>query len=418
MKPFILLTIFLFFATKVDAQTQYLLIGDQKLSSIAGAEDLITIHKGLYTIENNYLKPTLFEEHKWHKKILGISYRLTKTALLDYPLDYIFYLLQHEIYGHGAKYREYGFIDNRYTINIGWPYGSGGGRASIGNQKNWTYREFSIHEFEAIYFGGIEANTVLSKTLMTKWLLNGTINYRETLLYLRTFHNISTYILNTKDEYSTNPNDILYYLLYLNRDNGMIGVDNYLFTLKDLRKQLIINAFDPFQYFAVYTYLKSYVWSGKEEQKLPMIPIGKLKYLPSFHLGLTPFGSEFYFENYLSLDDKLFTGYYRQGDNTFHRFWGAGIKSFNLLNNKYFYFNTSIDFWEQPGLKIGGDSVVQTNGGFGGAINGTFIFKTLKKPRPVNIYIQIGYKTFGYLEGEKLSEGLIIRLGLSFEETL
>ena len=74
----------------------------------------------------------------------------------------------------------------------------------------------------AIYSGGMEANTVLAQTVLTKWLSKGSINYRETYLYFQNRHNITFYILTTSlcNNYEnceiSKGNDVMNYLQYLN----------------------------------------------------------------------------------------------------------------------------------------------------------------------------------------------------------
>lgn len=419
-----LLILFIISFTNLSAQTNYNLILDRNYSSSAAAEDLITIHKAVYTVEGIYLKPKLFNEDIWYKKVFGIAYRFGKTVLIDNSIDHIISLTQHEIYGHGARYREFGYVNNHYHISLPPPYDCGGGLAFRGDWKYEGNRRISYHEHLAVYSGGMEANTVLAQTLITKWLSKKSINYRESYLYFSNRHNITSYILFTSlcsnDDNCENSksNDVINYLQYLNIDNGYYFPDNYIFTIDDLAKQSWINLLDPFQFYAIFTYFKTYLWDGKEDQEFPMIRIGEIGYLPSFHLGLTPFGPEFYFENYFVFKNRILSGYYRQGDKTFINFFGFGFEGHNLFNNNFLSLNTKIDLWDQPVLKLGGNEIKETGGGIGGALSATLLFKVLKNERPVSIYTQLGYKTAGYLEGERLDDGLIIRLGLSFTEII
>lgn len=50
-----------------------------------------------------------------------------------------------------------------------------------------------------------------------------------------------------------------------------------------------------------------------EEGPLPMIPIGDYRYLPSFRAGFTPFGTEYYAENFLIKDHKPIYFYLKGG---------------------------------------------------------------------------------------------------------
>ncbi len=77
-----------------------------------GGHIIITLHRGIYAIENKFLKTRWFDENNFGKKAAGLTYRLAKTILVDNVLDHLSFLGQHEVFGHGAGYRELGFVDN------------------------------------------------------------------------------------------------------------------------------------------------------------------------------------------------------------------------------------------------------------------------------------------------------------------
>lgn len=398
----------------LHAQIHYSLVADQNLTSLAASENLLTIHKALYTIENRYLKTTLFEEKRWLKKAMGITYRLAKTQLLDYPIDYMVYLLQHEAFGHGARFREYDYVNSKYKLNPPWPYGWGYGSASPGR----TDRIQSVHENILFWSGGMEANTLLSRAVLRKWLLKGTINYRESLLYIKNYHNITSYVFGTARLIAMGfgaGGDVVAYLNLLHTANGISYYDHVM-TAGDLKQLSIIQFLDPFQYLALYTYLRTYIWKGEEASGFLMIPIGPLQYLPSFHLGLSPFGPELHLEHYFKFEQQLLSLYYRWGDRTFHRFWGAGIRGFYLMKQPLFDLDAGIDIWRQPPVEIGGATIMRKQGGIGGALQTTLHLKMVSGPVPISLYVKLGYKTTGYQEGEMLTGGPILRLGISFEE--
>ncbi len=402
----------------IKSQVNYNLIIDKNLTSYAAAEDLITIHKAIYTVEGKFLKPKLFSEVKWYKKLSGIGYRLGKSILVDLPIDHLLLLAQHEIYGHGARYREFDYFNNHFNLNLPPPYDNGGGIAFKGEWEYDGIRITTNNENSAIYSAGMEGNTVLAQAMIPVWLGKQSINYRESYFYFSNRHNItlyiwSTYYLEKHGCRATDGNDVKSYIYYVNANNYH---SHNPYSIEDLSKQVFINLFDPFQIYALYTFFKTYLWDGNEEQKIPMIPLGSLKYLPSFHLGLTPFGTEFYFDNYFVADKRIFTGYYRQGDNRFSKFYGFGIKSYNLIINNYLSLNAEAGIWNQPSLVLGGKTETETNSGFGGLFSVTLLPKIIKGDNPVSLYTQIGYKSSGYLEGERLDEGLILKLGLSFTE--
>ncbi len=150
-----LLFLTVLFASSAFAQAPYNLILDYPLSSRALSEDLVTAHKLIYTVENKYLKPKLFDEDNAFRKLSGMAYRFGKTVFIDIPIDHIILLVQHEVYGHGYRYREMGYINNHYQIKLPPPYDCGGGMAYRGEWKGEGFRNPTRHEEIIASVGGI-----------------------------------------------------------------------------------------------------------------------------------------------------------------------------------------------------------------------------------------------------------------------
>jgi len=407
-----LLLLILFFSYTFNAQKTYYLVGDQYGSSIISAENLLTVHKGIYSFQDNHLKNSYWKEDNLGKKTLGITYRLGKTVLLDSPLDQLFFLIQHEVFGHGYRYRNYEFEKSRYTINIGFPYGPGNGVAYSGA---WE-RPLGQHEDILIRTGGMEANAVLGTKIREKWLRNGHIHYRESLLYGININNFPLYVWSTKlsKKEVSSGNDVAAFLSRINAYNGFPSIANYELTLDDLAKNTLINLLNPYNYFAAYTYLKTYLLDAEEEFPLPMISLGTTKWLPSIRASITPFGSEFLIENHFLNDKNLLELSWRQGVSPFDKFYGGGVK-WNRRFKDLLNAQMAIDFWDQPAMSLGGTERFMTKEGFGGRLMTTLDYQ-FGKEIPVGVHLEMGYKSTGFIEGEILNKGLIFRFGLMFVE--
>ncbi|MFP4081137.1 MAG: hypothetical protein ACLFVG_00110 [Candidatus Aminicenantes bacterium] len=397
------------------AQVQYPLLLDKTGSSKAGAHCIIAAHRGIYGLENRFLNIKWTDEDNFTEKAAGISFRLGKTILLDNVLDHLSFLIQHEVFGHGARYREFGYKNNSYRLNLLFPYGNGKGWAIRGRPE--VNRKISPHENMASIIGGSESNTVLSNILRFKWLQRGKMNYRETILYLFSANDLGMYILRTKYNLRGEAgNDVLSYLTAINTYQGYPHGVGYKLTLDRLAGQAFINMLNPFNYFSVYAYFYTYLWSGEENFNIPMIHIGNMRYIPSFRLGLSPFGSEFYFENFFALSSAVIHVYFRYGDPTFHKFWGLGLHGLNLMQDDNLTIHAQVDLWDQPSLLLGGETVKPGPSGLGGALMATLFYKLAGAGSRFQLAAQIGYKTAGFLEGENLRAGFIARLGLSLIE--
>lgn len=403
------------FCTASRAEVQYPLIIDKTYSPEVGAHNLITLHRGIYALENRLFKTRWFDENTFGKKTLGVTFRLCKTILLDNTLDHLSFLVQHEVFGHGSRYREFGHKKNRYELSLMFPYGHSSGWAKDGALSSG--RVITPHENMAMIIGGSEASTILSNVMQYKWLQRGCINYREVFLYLLTANDLSYYILRTKRGRGVSEgNDILSFLMAINAHEGYPNEEDCRLTLDDLTKYALINILNPFQYFSLYAYFSGYLWSGKENGALPMINIWNVKYLPSFRLGLTPFGPEFYLENFIVFTKRIINLYFRYGEPTFHKFYGLGLKAIDLIHNQKLSVNARLDIWHQPSILLGGESAEAAKAGLGGALFGTVFYRISRAASSIHLRVQIGYKTPGFLEGEKLGRGFIGRIGISFLE--
>ncbi len=400
-----------------QAQSNYNLIYDNHFSSGVGAENLLTIHKAFYSFEDKYLPTEIFNGDKKSGKYLNIIYRASKN-IIDYPTQVFLKLVQHEVFGHGARFSEFGYDGISYNLNLTPPFGTGKGFTSP-----WTSPKHAttIDEDISIDVAGVEACTILADAIRQKWVMDDSTNYNDFFLYFRTHYGISEYIYRTY--YNNKMGDISDYLYALNLRNSKSGYSPTLinsnssnqYLSKDLLQYAVINLFDPFQFLAFYNWC-GYIISGKPKGKLQMIKIGNVKYLPSFHLGLTPFGAEFYMDNYLKYQNRTFKIYGRLGDSRFENFWGGGISAFNIINNNYCYVNATTDIWNQPSLQLHNtENYLTHNGtnGLGVCVSATAGVRISKK-NPVSVVAICGYKTDGFLPGEILNNGFFFRTGLSF----
>ncbi len=268
-----------------------------------------------------------------------------------------------------------------------------------------------------VIIGGSEANTQLSKSIRSKWLHRGSIKYREAVFYLFSANDLSWYIIRTKQRrLNSSNNDIIAYLRTLNSLEGYQRQEDSRLTLDDLTKQSLINALNPFQFISTYAFLVAYIWEGKGNQQVPMVRIRGIRYLPSFRLGLTPFGSEVYFVNFIVSSQRVINAYFRHGISTFHRSEGFGIDVDNLFSNQHISLDSSLGLWHQPSLLLGRTRTTNSRSGLGGTISGRLFYKIRRSHPSVSLAFRIGYKTAGFLEGEQIRKGYSAGIGISFVE--
>jgi len=200
----------------------------------------------------------------------------------------------------------------------------------------------------------------------------------------------------------------------INSHAGYSDVNNLLMNPEDLKNRNMINLANPFLFYALYTQLKTYIWDGNLSSKLPMFRIKGIDYLPSFRMGLAPFGPEYHLENYFRAKNSVFLIDLRIGDNTFYKSWGGvGLFAQNLYENKRFSLDAKLDIWKQPEIEIGGvDSIALKGVGLGGAFSIRGYYDFTSSQYPVSAILELGYKTPGFLEGYALDSSPIIMFGI------
>jgi hypothetical protein len=394
------------------AQSSLILNWDKHKSSIASAENLLTIHNTFYKFTDSKIKTKYWEEDSWHKKLGGLAYRFSKSILLDNQADWLVHIHQHEVFGHGFRYREFDLKRNSYNLSLFPPYGSGGGFALRGRSD--YPRFFGAHENIATSMGGMESASVLSERLRNKWLQSGQIHYRESLLFLSTLHDCTAYIYGTGLELDDSAgNDVNNFLRQVNFQYGFVNEEDYQLTINDLAQRASVNLVNTFQFFAIYTYIKTYLIDGEKNYEYPIFNVGKTDWLPSVRFGLTPFGSEFIIENFLKTEKSLTQIRLRIGDGKLDKAYGGGI-SYRRDWTPKLSINAIADLWIQPSMQLGGEELFDTKEGLGGRLIAEIDYQFNKK-YPIGLFTQIGYKTTGFYPGEILNKGAIARIGISLK---
>lgn len=396
-------------------QTPYSLLVDSRFSSSAGAFSLAAAHRALYGLEGRLLKTRWSAEDDFGKKLLGISYRLSKTIFLENVIDHLAFLAQHEVFGHGARYREFGYSHNSYRLHLVYPYSDSQGWAFPGNPE--PGRISTRSENLAMITGGFEADAALSRVICRRWVDRGAIHCRETFLYLFSSTSLTSYILRTKYHWKgPAANDVLSYLRTINPEPGIPETPPGELTLDGLARRTIVCFLNPLWYFSLYACVHHYLWAGRETMSLPMIPVGRARFLPFFRFGLAPFGTEVYLENFARLAGKTGHFYVRLGHPGGPKSWGAGLSLGDFVVRSGFHLEVRLDLWNQPSLLLGGKTVRQAQRKLGSALFGRLFFQFIDAPIKMGIVAQAGYKTDGYLEAEQLAGGFIFRIGLGFLE--
>jgi hypothetical protein len=335
--------------------------------------------------------------------------RAGELLLFWEPVNYMSVAVQHEVFGHGYRLRSIPTAEvDKYTFTIPPPYGRGA--AATHSQISPDTTAFELMDIDT---GGVEATAIFANRLRMQWLKNGHINPRQSSLYYFAQHDLTNYALNMGNSDS---HDIKNYTELLNHTYAGSKL-----TRESLRNQALINLLDPFTYYSAYSAWK-FILTGKEGS-IPMIPIGSYKYLPGARLGLTPFGPEYYLENFLVKDNKPIYFYLRNGKHVGMNYMGLGIENPHQWDLGSFQIGYRADLWYQPAIDMQDSKFAlsqfehtqnlqanTSNSRFGASIS---LIAQKKLWDTGMLFVQVGVKSPGYLPGESLKSSMILRVGLT-----
>lgn len=127
--------------------------------------------------------------------------------------------------------------------------------------------------------------------------------------------------------------DYTNYLMDLNTGRyGVANAVNYKLKIRDLQRANQFQLLDPMFALALYRYGADYIGHAKNQTYLPMfrVPGTDLRYLPGLRVYLSPFGIEYYQDNYFRFRNTLVNVFWSRGDNEYQRRGGAGLDIDNV----------------------------------------------------------------------------------------
>ncbi|NGX62818.1 MAG: hypothetical protein KR126chlam6_00218 [Candidatus Anoxychlamydiales bacterium] len=388
----------------------YYLEADIDFSPYIGAENLLTFHESIEKFLNWSLpiKPEM--------KFLYVSARLLEMFLFWQPLSELELVVQHEVFGHGYRIRDIGSSRvkvRKYKIDLPQPYGKGGGATNYNFNSDLT--SFQV---TAISSAGVEATAILANRIKMKWALSLRVDPKKSILYFQAQHDLTNYVLSMDNSifFADTGHDIEGYLIWL---NNTYTDDNL--TKSDLKIASLINFVDPTTYYTIGAFFY-YIFTGKDIS-FPMIKIKDVRFLPNLRLGLTPFGPEYYLENFMSYKNRAIYSYFRAGKHNNNTYFGLGFEYPNLYKFNLNTLGFRADIFYQPkifsksalfifdNVQVGYSETDLNKMRFG--ISSYLIYdRKFSKKHEISFFSEVGYKSNGYVAGFSLKKGLIFRLGI------
>ena len=398
---------------------------DTYTSPAAGAQNLLTLQSFLSSAEDRWLPRKIGEERRRAALALGILYRSAKFMALDMPQDHLLMVVAHEVFGHGARFRELGQGRIRYGFDPPIPYGSGDAFTSFNGQFPRTPLA-SL----AVSASGIEAQHALADAITDAAVARGRVHYREAWLYFESRMTGMTYILSASP-HSEAGHDVADFLETFEK---ACADPCKPLTRRLVQRRAVLALADPLLYYSIYGFAGSYIGNGNTTGPLPLIPIGGVRVLPSLGYALTPYGAEWTARaaitgqraegraqsaegTGLRAEGKgsgiaLTSVALRVGETGASTTWGINARAKDVAHVYGIPINLSIDVWRQPPVLAERTSEPLKTGGAATATIVLPLPRLLRSSWSRGLHVTAGYKTEGYIPGEQLSGGGFVRAGI------
>lgn len=389
---------------------------DRYLSPYVGAPDLLLAHRLLEKGEDVLMG----RNESAPSESIGAGFaRIFDLSFLWGPINALTYLTQRQVFGFGFRAREMkGFKQPHYTfkkkVDLYYTYGNVSERLSP---------SVTVNEFLLYSIGGLDATSLMADQIRLQWLQSGAVEGRQASLYTMCVFDVvaSTYLAQPGQRFDLSNNTAIKEI------EAYVELINQLYpssplSTNSLFNKSLINIADPFIWYGFYSELYYFVKGLPVE--FPMIPFFfKSGYLPGFKLHLAPYGPEYYFQNYIRASDgNPFYLYVKWGSLGGDMHYGCGIQAPYALRGEHNSLGFTFDWFDQfeasdvpLSLEASKDAASSPSKYFYRGFASTLIATQEISQLPgSNLYLQIGYKTYGYLPGEVMDEGMIARGGFAF----
>jgi hypothetical protein len=356
------------------AGERYPLVYDWPCSADMGAQDIGSLVRGV-----NHAVDLGFDHLSELPLIGGIPIRLGRFVLIDGPLSILAIWVQHEVFGHGARGREFG-LDPTFHIAVPPPYGFN----VSGNRTSWSAEEEARLPFEKrviLTTEGQESEVMLMRELVRQSLVSGKWRRAlDTVLMIRVMGDLSRI---------TRDSDWTYYKSILNESGRNYFTPEWPAYLRW--------GLDPLLWWAVYDYFYLNIVLGEPAGPLPTIDIGSVSLFPRPSLRWAPWGEELGVAAFV-----LFPGAIAEGEILFGS-QGDGMPSFAFMGRVTFIellrrldLGGQLGFWAQPNVT-------------GGLVE---VDCTISLFDWGKVYGRLGYKSDGYAVGRQYNAGVFAQAGV------
>lgn len=221
--------------------------------------------------------------------------------------------------------------------------------------------------------------------------------------------------------------DFTHYLYDINAFRyGETQVADFRLAMNDIRRAFALQLLDPVFAATAWCYGRDYVWRGSNQTKLPLFRLpADISYLPGFRVQFSPFGIEYYQDNYFRRRGLKANLYWTLGDNGYEHRSGGGLEVWGLRLPLGMEFGTFLHLHRQPMLARikgpgQGNPLSSAERGLsrlafdaGGSLK-TPVWNWGDGPNPAQLFLYLrgGVKSEGWFPGSYLARGGYAQTGL------
>ena len=394
-----------------SAQSSALVLVDRDLSIGAGATLANAAGRMVEAAENALVPQRLFEERGLGRRSGNIAYRTARLLYFDWPQEAWLLVASHEVFGHGARVRELfgGYV--RYRIDAPGPYGGGGGVTfyEIGP-------DVTVHDLQAVSIAGMEVNAVAAAQIASAAFDAGRLTPRTALRYLGFELDAFDYIRGTRDEESRAGHDVSDFLELYNLGAEAAGGEPL--TARHLRHQALASLANPMLVSAMIA-IGRHVVTGASDGPVLALRIGPVRLMPVMRYRLAPFGPEWAVTSGVAAGRGTAEVSVRLGRAPLTRPFGVGV-AYSGLTAGAWQLSVALEGWRQPPLARGatadfGLSLIGRDLEWGGRLRARAespLAPLWWSDAPLVLVVDAGLKSNGFVPGEPIDPGLVLRAGL------
>jgi len=317
-------------------------------------------------------------------------------------------VVAHEVFGHGARLREIDAQDISYGFDVPIPYGPGGAVTAFRGVAEATRADAL-----GVDTAGIEAQNVLADHIGAYALKARAINYREAWLYLESRLDGLRYIRSVSPS-SSEGHDVRSFLEDFNHECDPPACTPL--SASTLKRRALLMLADPMLAYAGYAWALSYIVGGRTSGAVPMMALPHdVRYLPAVRFEMTTYGTAVTTEHNFVRDARVASLSVGVGDTGGDHAWDVGVRLANAVERGSFAGDVAVRVWHQPELDASPNAQTFLTGALVSATARIPIGRGSTARSRGGLLVELGYKSDGFVRGERLHAGPVVRIGMTYE---